>query len=139
MERRDFYRINLPVKMCGKIAILRADERVVNNKAKKICIIDISAGGFKFRTDLDFPIDGEVYKLGFSLYDEEYEIEGKIKWKNRYKHIAYDYGVEFTPSEKERDALVNKITSLMNDTKRHVDGIYDMCPKRYPNLFKNDV
>ena len=60
MERRDFYRINLPVKMCGKIATLIADEEIGNNKAKKICIIDISAGGFKFRTDLDFPIYGEV-------------------------------------------------------------------------------
>jgi len=107
-ERRNSFRINFNDFLNGKAEILSINNKKINiNKFINLEILNISEGGLKTKTILDFPINIVIIlELSFYLIDIKFKLKGIIKSKNK-KGNFYEYGVQFIDVlESEKQLLV---------------------------------
>lgn len=112
-NQRHFFRIPLDPKPCGKISILKIKEDFIETKNREVCIEDISAGGVRFITDLDFPlVDDVVYSFEFELLDQVFVICGKLVRREEVDIEVYEYGLRFLHFEKDTTTLVRTLNDF---------------------------
>ncbi|MGL4107507.1 PilZ domain-containing protein [Clostridium sp. LP20] len=139
VNKRNMFRVILPLNLCGEITISRVNGKKIDSGRSYICIMDISATGIKFKSNLNFPLENVIYKVSFSLYGINYDIESMLAWKRDNDSNNYFYGVEFRQTKDETEELVKVMTKLIIDIKNSKDGAYVICKKKCRKLKKNGV
>jgi c-di-GMP-binding flagellar brake protein YcgR len=107
-ERRNSFRINFNNFLNGKAEILSINDKKINvNKIINLEILNISEGGLKTKTILDFPINIIIIlELTFYLIDRSFKLKGRIISKNKNGN-SYEYGIQFIDViESEKQLLV---------------------------------
>ena len=105
-ERRNSFRINFNNFLNGKAEILSINNKKINiNKYINLEILNISEGGLKTKTILDFPINIVIIlELTFYLIDRKFKLKGKIISKNK-KGNFYEYGIQFIDVDRKSTRL----------------------------------
>lgn len=122
----------LPTEMCGEITIVEINDRKVNTGKSNICIEDISAGGLKFYSHLNFPIENTLYEVKLILYGKSYKFYASLRWKDINKRGDLSYGIMFHLNEDEREQLIQLMIKLSVDSKKSYSNIsvYKKCDKK---------
>lgn len=92
-NRREFRRIvfNNPIQ-----AIIETETSCSEQFKQSIWILDMSAGGLKFVSKSDFPVNFiEIYKFNLTLNNKDLILYGKIIRKKLLTNKIYEYTVEF--------------------------------------------
>ena len=78
-NRRKFFRVSLDIPMCSKLTILYVNGKEVSKGYTPICIEDIGAGGVRFKSRLDIPVNNTItLGIDFSIYEEEHLIPATV-------------------------------------------------------------
>ncbi|RYM05907.1 PilZ domain-containing protein [Sporolactobacillus sp. THM7-7] len=108
-EKREHHRIQMNREACT-IRIIDFGEQCLkrlNNRTFNGAIIDISLGGLKFSSDIDFPIKDDVLiELSFQVAERKLRLKGTIVRKEMKRRLAtIFYGVQFRhlTSKEEKD------------------------------------
>jgi len=106
IERRAFYRIELLVPLKSKMTLTTFQGKAINLGKTDVVIDNIGPGGLRFTTNMQLPVRPDViYQFETMIMNYSIVVKGFIVWKNEVKDGFFEYGVEFSISEKERDAL----------------------------------
>ncbi|MEC2159735.1 EAL domain-containing protein [Virgibacillus halodenitrificans] len=119
-ERRAYYRLKFPYHLAGEMTIIEVNKRKLNLSSTPILIENISLGGMKILSALKLPINSNIkFKFKFRVSNEEFQIEGSLKWKNEGKANIFYYGVSFQLTIPDEDRLAPIINQLSTSHKRN--------------------
>ncbi|NMD68709.1 PilZ domain-containing protein [Bacillus sp. DNRA2] len=98
LSRREFDRLKITNGIQAQINLethsYHSDFLVHNETA--ILVVDISAGGLKFMSKLDFPVNYiAIYKTSINIDGKALILYGKIIRKRKLMNEAYEYGFKF--------------------------------------------
>lgn len=115
-EKRQYYRFEFTNNVQGKMTVVAVNNSNVNLGTADILIKDISIGGVKIHSNLSLPVLPNFrFRFLFTLMNEKFDLEGKIRWKNEAKVNTYEYGFQFVLNKKDENRLaliINKMTAL---------------------------
>lgn len=137
-NKREVFRVGLPIDMCGKIAISKINDNKVNTRMSNVCISNISAVGVKFKSKLILPIEGITYNIYIRIFDKAYIFEGVIRWKEVNADGTFSYGLMFNQSEQEKEELIQIIMKLSQKVKYTNENIYRYCTTKCPSPEKKE-
>lgn len=137
-NKREVFRVGLPIDMCGKIAISKINDNKVNTRMSNVCISNISAVGVKFKSKLILPIEGITYNIYIRIFDKAYIFEGVIRWKKVNADGTFSYGLMFNQSEQEKEELIQIIMKLSQKVKYTNENIYRYCTTKCPSPEKKE-
>lgn len=137
-NKREVFRVGLPIDMCGKIAISKISDNKVNTRMSNVCISNISAVGVKFKSKLILPIEGITYNIYIRIFDKAYIFEGVIRWKEVNADGTFSYGLMFNQSEQEKEELIQIIMKLSQKVKYTNENIYRYCTTKCPSPEKKE-
>ena len=120
VERRAFYRIDLLFPLSSKMTLTTFQGRQVNLGKTEVIIDNIGPGGIKFTSNMQLPVRSDViYQFETTIMNYSIVVNGFIVWKNEVKDGFFEYGVEFTISEKERDQLLKILNTFSLELKKN--------------------
>lgn len=113
-NRRKYFRIKLPLPLSAQMTILTFRRQKVSLGSTEVLIIDISPGGLRFMSHLRLPEQEEiVYNFSTNLDHTSLHVSGKIVWATEQYPGIFEYGVELTISERERNELIQVLFRIM--------------------------
>lgn len=113
-NRRQYYRINFPFPLCSGMTIISFKGKTVNLGHSKALIEDISIGGHRFTTNVELPVQPDIIlEFKTKLINEPIKVTGIIVWKQEIGDNLYQYGLEYTIAEVERDHLSKMLNTLL--------------------------
>lgn len=143
-ERRKFFRIKFPLLLEAKMTIIRINGNITKVGYTNVLIKNIGPGGLCFMSNIRFPLKHDII-LQFSalLMNIEFKVKGRIVWGEIVREDIFEYGIEFTFSEEERDNLtgmLNKYQVRMRNNDGQYEGsfVYESFI-RYFNLEEDDT
>lgn len=105
LNRRDFARVDLSLALLKATLGLHSYNGVRSpvTSTSEVGIIDFSAGGLRFLSDLVFPVNlGIVIRLKFNVEDISFDELGELVWANKNQYLlprgvvnASEYGFRF--------------------------------------------
>ena len=96
------------------MTILTFRKRKVSLGSTEVLIIDISPGGLRFMSHLRLPVQEEIiYGFSTNLDHTTIDLSGKIVWSQELYPGIFEYGLEFSISEIERDELIQVLFRIM--------------------------
>ncbi|MBS4197756.1 EAL domain-containing protein [Lederbergia citri] len=111
-DRRKFFRIELLSPLKANLTLTCIQGREVNLGRTEALIEDIGPGGLRFLSAIHLPVRPDItYKFVMIILGEKLELYGHITWKKEVKDI-FQYGLEFTIDEKERDSLIKILNNF---------------------------
>ena len=120
VERRSFYRIDLLFPLSGKMTLTTFQGRQVNLGKTEVIIDNIGPGGIKFTSNMQLPVRPDVnYQFETTIMNYAIVVNGFIVWKNEVKDGFFEYGVEFSISEKDRDQLLKILNIFSLELKKN--------------------
>lgn len=137
-ERRRFYRFDFAHFVHGQMTVSEVNNKKMDTGSADILIKDICLGGLKFMSTLSLPIVSNIrFRFTFTICGEDFDLAGKLRWKNLGKANTFIYGMEFDlnkPDEQRLAATINKMVALKRRRKEIPDTpfIYED-----PSLFFN--
>lgn len=113
-NRRNYYRINLQFPLCSGMTIISFKGKKVSLGRSKALIEDISIGGLRFTTNIEFPVQPDIiFEFKIKIMNEVIKTTGVIVWKLEIGDNLYQYGLEFNIGELERDHLSQTLNTFM--------------------------
>ncbi|WP_428911882.1 EAL domain-containing protein [Niallia sp. Krafla_26] len=117
-DRRKYYRIELISPLKADMTLISIQGRDVEVGRTEALIEDIGPGGLRFLSSIHLPVRPDItYKFVTTILGEKLELYGHLTWKNEIKDI-YQYGLEFTIDEKERDHLIKTLNHFSIQLKK---------------------
>ncbi|MFS0689347.1 PilZ domain-containing protein [Sporosarcina sp. 179-K 8C2 HS] len=117
-EKRKFYRFDFPFPVLGQMTITEVNNRRVDVGATEILVKDISLGGVKVQSSLKLPVNADFkFKFKFIVMDEQFNLKGTLRWKDKAKGDTYHYGIASDlcqVDEKRLASIINKMSALRN-------------------------
>lgn len=117
-ERRKFRRIHLNHEKC-RIRIIDFKEsslNALNNETLDGEMLDISVGGMRFASELDFPIrHGVDVSVTFTAEDMNFQLNGLVLRKEEKTgdtHVRY--GVQFTELTAAQETLIQSLINRID-------------------------
>ena len=114
-DRRSHKRFIIPKEFqeCTFQVIRFGEMRQLPKNPAKGILKDISVGGLRLESQLDFPVRREVdIRISFKLAEQEFNLYGNLAWKLEDK-VKFNYGVKFINlSAKQEDTLVSSLQIL---------------------------
>lgn len=97
-SRREFDRLKIATGVQATIELethsYHSDFHVHNEAS--ILVVDISAGGLRFLSKLDFPVNYiAIYKIRMNIDSKDLIFYGKIIRKRKIMNEAFEYGLKF--------------------------------------------
>ncbi|WP_187119044.1 PilZ domain-containing protein [Bacillus marasmi] len=97
-SRREFDRLNITNGIQATLELethsYHTDFHIRNEAG--ILVIDISAGGLRFVSKLDFPVNYiAIYKININIDGKDLVLFGKIIRKRKIANEAFEYGLKF--------------------------------------------
>lgn len=124
-ERRRFFRFDFTHFVHGQMTVSEVNNKKMDTGSADILIKDIGLGGLKFMSTLSFPIVSNIrFRFTFTLCGEDFDLAGKLRWKNLENANTFIYGVEFElnkPDEQRLSATINKMAALKKRRKEIPD------------------
>lgn len=112
VDRRNYFRIELPMPIRGDLTVKKIKGREVQLGQTGVVIGNIGPGGLRLLSHMQFPVrDDLILAIEFMLLGEVKTVSGKIVWKEEAEN-NYQYGLAFILDDKERA----DITKLLNHT-----------------------
>ncbi len=119
-ERRRYFRLRTFVPLCSDMRILQIKGKVVDTPFTKICVLDLSGGGFRFLSELKLPISSEVVlEFQTNILDHKLLLIGHIVRMDIVEDHIYDYGVEFQVDEGKKSQLIRLLNEMQIDIRNN--------------------
>ncbi|WP_168122523.1 EAL domain-containing protein [Paenibacillus sp. HB172176] len=120
IERRKYFRVDLPEPIPATMTIHTVDEKPVVVGSSTIMLENIGLAGLCFRTPLKLPVNNKViYLFHWVMLGESVSALGQLVWTSEGNEY-HNYGVEFRMVESHRKKLYALLTAFM---RRHAVDI----------------
>jgi diguanylate cyclase (GGDEF)-like protein/PAS domain S-box-containing protein len=120
-RRRKYFRLCLPHPVRGQMTISQFNGQTLNLGYTDILVEDIGPGGLRFLSNLKLPENPQIrFRFKVLIMEKEWELEGRIVWKEEVSHPVYEYGVEFQIDESLRSKLTQALHGLLIQARRDV-------------------
>ncbi|MBA2939086.1 EAL domain-containing protein [Paenibacillus sp. CGMCC 1.16610] len=117
-NKRRYSRVALFFPLSSQMTIIRIKDHAISLGSTEVLIEDIGIGGLRFLSYLSLAIDADiVFEMETEILGELIKVSGSIVWQQEIENGIYQYGLEFTIHEKERDRLaplLNKLDMQIN-------------------------
>lgn len=121
VERRAFYRIELFNPLKSKMTLISFQHQGADFGKTEVAIDNISPGGLKFTSSMQLPVARDVtYQFETTIMNQTIIVNSYVVWKNEKKDGFFEYGVEFSMDEKERDSLQKLLTLFSNAKSKSI-------------------
>lgn len=113
-NNRKHFRLELHIPLKAEFKIISINNFRVNSKYTNIFIKDLSAGGARIHSKLNFPADGSLLlEIGFIILNTQFKLPGTIMWKKLYlQNLVIEYGIQFSLTENQQKLLLSKLHLL---------------------------
>ncbi len=102
-ERRKYYRLKFDFPLEAEMTVLKFKNKNPKLGMSKALIKDISLGGLRYISNVNLPVQEDFILLFVTeIFKNKREFTGRNVWKKPVNGL-YEYGVEFTMSDKERE------------------------------------
>ncbi len=118
-NRRKYYRINLLFPLSSNMSLTSINGKSVELGKTEVLIEDIGIGGLRFLSNINLPVRPDVI-LEFETLIMEHivKLQGHIVWKQEVNDL-YQYGLQFTINEVERDKLVKLLNNFQIQLRKN--------------------
>ncbi|WP_162297894.1 EAL domain-containing protein [Halalkalibacillus sediminis] len=131
VERRKYFRVNLPYPLRAEMTILSINQKKVTLGETETLIQDIGLGGLKFISHLQLMPEAEIlYEFKTTLLENPLTLHGKVVWRGERAQEIFEYGVEFSIDEYERDHLATILNKLSTKLRTNPEFIDDQFIKQ---------
>ncbi|TBL78224.1 PilZ domain-containing protein [Paenibacillus thalictri] len=111
-NQRSFFRLAFEHPLCAELKIIGLQDGL-ETKTGKIAIHDVSAGGMRFWSDIDFTNELNVlFEAKFIGLGKPYKLLGQILRIKEVKPRIYEYSSKFSLSEAEESALISLLNAM---------------------------
>ncbi|MBH0229816.1 EAL domain-containing protein [Halobacillus yeomjeoni] len=119
VERRKEFRLPLNPSITAMMTITNIKGESVTLGQKGVEIKNIGPGGLNFKSDLLFPVKGKyILKFHIELKKKNIVVEGRVVWKKENLiENNYNYGVQFTMDEIEKEKFISTLNHLQVNNK----------------------
>lgn len=130
-ERRKFFRLEFPFPIPGNLSIVELNGKSVQLGKTPILIRNISLGGLNILSNLKLPINMDMkFHISFTLLDEEFELNGELRWINEEFAEVYSYGVPIKVNqltENRLASIINKLSTIIRNNEKipNTEFIYE--------------
>jgi len=130
-ERRKFFRLEFPFPIPGNLSIVELNGKPVGLGKTPVLIRNISLGGLNLLSNLKLPINMDMkFHISFTLLDEEFELNGEIRWINEEFAEVYSYGVPIKVNqltENRLASIINKLSTIIRNNEKipNTEFIYE--------------
>jgi|SRR5690606_8152483 hypothetical protein len=112
--RRKYVRLKLPGTI-GELSITAIGAYRITSNSRKVLVLDISPGGFRFASGLRFPARRKIrVSIRLPIAGAGFAAEGWIVWRKPNENV-FEYGVEFDIGPERRALLVRLLNRLCAD------------------------
>lgn len=119
-ERRKYFRVKTFVPICSDMRIMQIKGKFVDTPFTKICVLDLSGGGFRFLSELKLPISSEVVlEFQANILDHTLLLLGHIVRMDIVETHIYEYGVEFEIDENKKSHLIRLLNEMQIDIRNN--------------------
>jgi hypothetical protein len=119
--RRKYFRLCLPHPVRGQLTISQFHSKTLSLGYTDILIEDIGPGGLRFLSNLKLPENSQIlYRFKVLIMQREWELEGRIVWKEELSYPVFEYGVEFRIDETLRVDLTQALHDLLVQARSDV-------------------
>jgi hypothetical protein len=120
--KRKYFRIKPENELYSEITIVRLNSRKITAGSAYVRVINISPGGLKFMSGLDFPAETDmVLKFKIELSGYSVSPEGYIIHKSKVNDNNFEYGVCFINVDNSmRYLLVKLFNMVMSQVKNYI-------------------
>lgn len=136
-NRRNFFRIELPVPLGATMTITEFDGKKVKLGSTKILIRDIGPGGLQIETNIKLPVRSDlILKFMTRILGQNIELYGSIVWNKEIDDIYNLYGINFMIDENARThltALLNQLQAKLRHDMILPDSLFVRDKKLYFN------
>ncbi|MGE6754670.1 EAL domain-containing protein [Rossellomorea sp. NPDC071047] len=117
-NRRKFFRVNFTHPLEADMTISEFNGKKVNLGNTEILIEDMGLGGIRFLSQIHLPVRNDVViNIETDVLGQPLLFQGHVVWKNEYTSNVYQYGLQFTISEKETFKLSKVMNQLQLELK----------------------
>lgn len=125
-NRRKYFRLKFDFPLGAEMTVIKINNKDVKLGASKTLIEDISLGGLRYLSNINLPIrEGFILQLTTVICRKKVQFTGKNVWKSENNGL-YQYGFEFTITERERDQFASLLNQLT--LKLKTDPLVPGCP-----------
>lgn len=120
-EKRKFFRIKFNQLLEADLTILKLKNKNLNVGYTKVLIKNIGPGGLCFISNIKFPIQKDI-SLQFitRLMDYEIKLTGCPVWTEEVDKNIFEYGIEFSLDESDRDNLVKILNQVLVKMRNNI-------------------
>jgi len=119
-EKRRYFRVKTFVPICSDMRIMQIKDKVVDTPFTKICVLDLSAGGFRFLSELKLPISSEVVlEFQTNILDNKLLLIGHVVRMDIMEEHIFEYGVEFRIDENKKSQLIRLLNEMQIDLRNN--------------------
>lgn len=112
-NKRRYFRVVLFFPLSSQMTIIRIKDQAISLGSTEVLIEDIGIGGIRFLSHLSLAVDADiVFEMETEILGELIKVSGCIVWQQEIENGIYQYGLEFTIHEKERDRLAPLLNKL---------------------------
>lgn len=134
-NRRRFFRINLPHPLLADMTITKIKGKTISLGQTKIVVDNIGPGGVHFLSHIKMPVQPDItLKIMTEILGQPFKVEGHIVWQGEWADHIYEYGLEFSVNENEREkifTLLNKLNNEILKSPRFQDSLLVEDKKQY--------
>ncbi len=120
VERRRYYRVNLPLSLSANMTILSINGKNLALGSTEVLVQDISLGGLQIMSHLRLiPNPNIVYGFTMIILENKFQLRGKVVWDHEVKINVFEYGIEFIIEESDRDKLASVLNRLSSKLRNN--------------------
>jgi|GEM_PF-3585673 len=108
VNKRENFRIHLQTPLSVRCRIVGIRNKESNSNYTRTAFKDISLGGARMHTQLDFPEHMDIlFEFIFTLFGNEIKIVGTIVRKAELHPDLFEYGIKFSITEVSLEQLLS--------------------------------
>ncbi|WP_308638341.1 PilZ domain-containing protein [Paenibacillus silvisoli] len=95
-NQREHFRVYLQIPLAAMCRIVGIANKPSETNYAQIALKDISLGGARMHSKLDFPLHANLLlEISFTVIEQKYKILGTIVRKTLVNSSLYEYGIKF--------------------------------------------
>ncbi|MGF9715036.1 PilZ domain-containing protein [Paenibacillus naphthalenovorans] len=112
-NRRHFFRLPFQHPLCAELKMIDYKDLMPESRIVKAALLDLSAGGARFRTAAPLPDDDNLLvELKFTVMHKEFKPVGIIVRSMRSEEEHDEYSIQFSWNEADIAALTGVLNQM---------------------------
>ena len=108
-NRDEAFRFIFDPPLSGFFNIIRVNNLENKSRNGAMSVLDVSAGGLKFQSNLELPEHADLeLLLTFIINNDKLSLQGRIIWKKK-KGSTYMYGFIMNENERLRETIIQEL------------------------------